>query len=390
MKAVVFHGTEDVRVESVDDPVIQSTTDAIVKVTLSAICGSDLHLYDGYNPTMKEGDILGHEFMGEVVEVGKDVNQIKVGNKVVIPFAISCGVCYFCKNHLWSLCSTTNPNSEILQKAYGYSTAALYGYSHMYGGIPGGQAEYVRVINADVNAYKVPKNIEDEKVLFLGDIFSTAYMAVVNALRGYDINTIAIFGCGPVGLHSIMCAKLLGVNRIIAIDKEPVRLNLALNLGAEIIDYSTDKDVVEKIKSITAFKGPDAVIDAVGMEATGHGIENIYDTVKQTLKLQTDRPIALRQAIQCCRPGGTVSIPGVYSGFVDTFPIGAAFGKGLEFRMGQTHVHAYINKLRDIVINGEADPSVIITHRLKLDDAAIGYKMFRDKTDECVKVVLKP
>jgi threonine dehydrogenase-like Zn-dependent dehydrogenase len=370
MKAVTFNDADDIEVKEVPDPQIQEPTDALLKVTLCAICGSDLHLYDGYNPTMKKGDILGHEFMGEIIDVGKSVKKIKKGDKVVIPFNIACGKCFYCKNELWSLCDTTNPNKEIAEGMYGYSPAALYGYSHMLGGIPGGQAQYVRVINADVNAFKLPKDIPDEKLLFLGDIFPTGYMAAENAMRGIDIKTVAVFGCGPVGQMTIISLKLLGAKRIIAIDKEPERLKMAEQNGAETFNYNKDNDVVEKLKKLTEGKGPDATIDAVGLEADGTA--------------------ALRDAIQACRKGGVVSIPGVYSGFVNNIPMGSAMNKGLTFYMGQTHVHRYVNKLLKLIEMGKVDPSFVITHRLSIDDAEKGYKMFRDKEDNCIKVVLNP
>jgi threonine dehydrogenase-like Zn-dependent dehydrogenase len=390
MKAVIFHDADDMRVENVADPKIQQPTDAILKVTLTAICGSDLHFYDGYNPTMKKGDIVGHEFMGEIVEVGSRVKKLKKGDRVIIPFPISCGSCFYCKNNLWSLCDNTNPNKDIAEGMYGFSGAGIYGYSHLYGGISGGQAEYVRVLFADVNAFKVPESLPDEKVLFLTDIFPTGYMAAEHALSGVDIETIAIFGCGPVGQFAIRSAVLLGAKRVIAIDKLPERLKMAQDAGAEIVNFEEDHDIVEKLKEMTKRQGPDAVIDAVGLEADGTGIEKIYEKTKHTLKLQTDRSAALRDAIQACRKGGIVSIPGVYSGFIDKFPLGAAFAKGLEFHMGQCHVHRYVEKLLELVEKGKIDPSFVITHRLPLEEAPAGYKMFRDKEDKCIKIVLTP
>lgn len=390
MKALVYHGTENVSVDTVPDPKIKDPTDAIIKITSTAICGSDLHLYGGMIPTTEKGDIFGHEFMGEVVEVGKATKKVKKGDRVIIPFPIACGECYFCKHNLYSLCDKSNPNHEIAEGMMGFSPAALYGYTHMLGGIPGGQAEYARVLFADANAFKVPKSLPDDQVLFLTDIFPTGYMAAENAMKGVDIQTVAVFGCGPVGLFTIKSLFLLGAKRVIAIDKVSERLELAKKSGAEVIDYNKDKDVVEKLKSMTARRGPDAVVDAVGMEASGAGPGEAYDKIKQAVKMESDRPIALRQAIQACRKGGVVSIPGVYSGFVDKFPMGPAMNKALTFYMGQTHVHRYLNELLKIVQDGKIDPSFVITHRLPLDSAPDGYKIFRDKKDNCIKIVLKP
>lgn len=390
MRALVFHDSDDVRVETVPDPKIQVPTDIILKVTSTAICGSDLHLFDGYNPTMKKGDILGHEFMGEVVELGKTVKKIKKGDRVIIPFPISCGMCFYCKNNLWSLCDNTNPNKKIAEGLYGFSGAGIYGYSHAYGGIPGGQSEYVRVINGDVNAFKIPSTLTDEKVLFLTDIFPTGYMAADFALQGVGIETIAIFGCGPVGQFAIKSAFLLGAKRVIAIDKVPERLALAKKSGAEIINYEKDTDVVQKLKDMTKGIGPDSVIDAVGLEADGTGLEKVVEKTKHTLKLQTDRIAALRDCIQACRKGGVVSIVGVYAGFLDKFPLGSAFAKGLTLRMGQAHVHRYLGTLLKLIEMKKIDPSFVITHRLPLDEAPHAYKLFRDKKDKCIKVVLKP
>lgn len=390
MKAVVYHGTKDIRVDTIADPIIQEQSDMIIKVTLTAICVSDLHLYDGYNPTMKEGDILGHEFMGEVVEIGHEVKKFKKGDKVIIPFPICCGQCFYCKSELWSLCENTNPNKEMAEKMYGFSGAALYGYSHLYGGIAGGQAQYVRVLLADVNGYKVPSDIPDEKLLFLTDIFPTGYMAAENAMKGKRIETVAVFGCGPVGQFTIKSAFALGAKRVVAIDRVPERLALAEQSGAEPVNFMEDTDIVEKLKTMTNRQGPDAVIDAVGMEASGPGMANLYDKVKQTFMLESDRPVALRQSIQCCRKGGVVSIPGVYTGVIDKYPMGSAFAKGLEFYMGQTHVHKYLDILFSMVQDNKIDPSFIISHRLPLDEAPRGYKIFRDKEEKCTKVVLNP
>ncbi len=388
MKAVCWYGKEDVRVENVPDPKIQEPRDAIVRVTTTAICGSDLHLYGGYIPEMRKGDVLGHEFMGEVVETGAG-STLKKGDRVVVPFDISCGECWYCKRTLFSLCQRSNPDSEKLSKLYGYPGAGLFGYSHLYGGYPGGQAEYVRVPYSDVGPLKLPDSLPDEKVLFLSDIFPTGYMAAENC----DIqkgDTIAVWGCGPVGQMAIRSAFLLGAGRVIAIDRVPERLEMAKRGGAEPIDYEEDKDVIERLKELTAGRGPDACIDAVGVEAHGTGIGHVYDEIKFTMKMQTDRPTALRQAIQGCRPGGTVSIPGVYGGFIDKLNIGAAFGKGLTFRMGQTHTQRYMKPLLERIEQGQIDPSFVITHRLTLEDAPSAYKTFRQKEDQCIKVVMKP
>jgi threonine dehydrogenase-like Zn-dependent dehydrogenase len=390
MKAVVYHGAGNVSVDSVPDPEIEQPSDVILKVTRTAICGSDLHLFNGYVPTVEKGDIFGHEFMGEVVEVGKDVKKVKKGEKVLIPFPIGCGKCFFCKNNLWSLCDTTNRNHEIAEAMMGFSPAGIYGYSHMLGGYQGGQAEYVRVINADVNAFKVPNGIPDEKVLFLTDIFPTGYMAAENALKGVDIKTVAVFGCGPVGQFTIKSLQLLGAKRIIGIDLVPERLKMAEDNGAEVINLNEDKDVVEKLKDMTKRRGPDATIDAIGMESTGPGIGTMYDKAKQAVKLESDRPIALRYAIQACRKGGVVSIPGVFSGMVDKMPMGPAMNKALTFYMGQTHVHRYLDTLMELVLHGKIDPTFVITHRLPLEEAAHGYEIFRDKKDNCIKIVLIP
>lgn len=389
MKAVVFHGKEDVRVEDVPNPKIMDEKDVVVQVTSTAICGSDLHMYDGYVVEMKEGDILGHEFMGVVIEVGKDVKKLKVGDRIAVPFNIACGSCDYCKRDMTSLCDNTNPDHHKLEALHGFAGAGLFGYSHLYGGYAGGQAEFVRVPFADVNHIKIPESLPDEKVLFLTDIFPTGYMAAENAnIQAGD--TIAIWGCGPVGQFAIRSAMMLGAEKVIAIDRFPERLRMAEDAGAVTINYQEQKDVIERIKELTNNKGPKACIDAVGMEAHGTGLPALYDKAKQAVRLETDRPTALREVIQACGKGGTVSIPGVYVGMIDKFPMGAAFGKGLTMKMGQTHVHKYLKKLLSYVENGVFDPSFIITHRLKLDEAADGYKMFRDKQDECIKVVLKP
>jgi threonine dehydrogenase-like Zn-dependent dehydrogenase len=389
MKALCYHGKEDVRVERVPDPEILNPRDAIVKVTTTAICGSDLHIYDGYIPTMQRGDILGHEFMGEVVEVGAENTRLKVGDRVVVPFTIACGHCFFCHRQLWSLCDNSNPNAWMAEKIAGYSGSGLFGYSHIYGGYPGGQAEYARVPFADIGPIKVPESLSDEQVLFLSDIFPTGYMAAENC----DIqpgDTVAVWGCGPVGQFAIRSAYLLGAERVIAIDRFPERLAMAATKGgAEVLDYS-EVDVPESLRAMTGGQGPDACIDAVGLEAHGTTLDAWYDRVKTSLYLATDRVHALRQAIGACRKGGTVSIPGVYGGWLDKFPLGAAFAKGLTLKMGQTHMHRYLPVLLNRIERGEIDPSYVITHRATLDEAPAMYRTFRDKEDDCIKVVMKP
>jgi threonine dehydrogenase-like Zn-dependent dehydrogenase len=389
MKAVVWHATNDVRVETVPDPKILNPRDAIVRITSTAICGSDLHLLNGFIPTMRAGDILGHEFMGEVVEVGAENKKLKVGDRVVVPFTIACGRCFFCARELWSLCDNSNPNAWMAEKLYGYATSGLFGYSHLTGGYAGGQAQYARVPFADVGPIRIPDSIPDEKVLFLSDILPTGYMAAEHC----DIKpgeTVAIWGCGPVGQMAIMSAWLLGASRVIAIDQVPERLRMAREQGqAEIIDL-TREDVFDRLKTMTGGLGPDACIDAVGLEAHGATLDAYIDKVKAAVFLATDRPNALRQAIHACRKGGIVSIPGVYGGFLDKIPFGAAFQKGLTMKMGQTHVMRYMKPLLDRIERGEIDPSFIITHRLPLDEAPNAYRVFRDKQDQCIKVVLKP
>ena len=389
MKAVCWHGAQDVRVETVPDPKILNPRDAIIKITSTAICGSDLHLYEGNIPTMESGDILGHEFMGEVVETGKEVKNLKKGDRVVVPFTISCGGCFFCNKDLWSLCDNSNPNAWMAEKFYGHSPSGIYGYSHLLGGYAGGQAEYARIPYADVGPIKVPDGLEDDKVLFLTDIFPTGYMAAENA----DIeqgDTVAVWGCGPVGQFAIRSAYMLGAARVIAIDRFPERLKMAKEQGkAEVINYEK-VDAGEALKEMTGGRGPDRCIDAVGMEAHGTDAMAAYDQVKQGLKLETGKPTVLRQAIVACRKGGTVSIPGVYGGFVDKVPLGAIVNKGLTLRSGQTHVQKYLQPLLDRIQQGEIDPSYVISHRMSIDDAPKGYKMFRNKEDNCTKVVLKP
>jgi len=390
MKALVWHGKSDVRVDTVPDPKIENPRDAVIKITSTAICGSDLHLYDGYMPTMQSGDILGHEFMGEVVELGSAVTHLKKGDRIIVPFTMACGGCFFCKKTLYSCCDNSNPNAKIAEVAMGHSPSALFGYSHMLGGFAGGQAEYVRVPFADVGGFKVPEELPDEKVLFLTDIFPTGYMAAENAdiERG---DTVAVWGCGPVGQFAIQSAWMFGAGRVIAIDHVPERLKLAKEKGrAETIDFM-ESGVYETLQEMTKGRGPDRCIDAVGAEAHGMGsTPAMLDKAKAKLGLGTDRPAALRQAIMCCRKGGTVSVPGIYIGMVDKFPMGAFVNKGLTMKSGQTHVHRYVKPLLEKIQNGEIDPSFLITHRLPLSEAAGAYKVFRDKKDECIKVVLKP
>jgi len=388
VKAVCYYGKEDIRVETVPDPEILNPRDAIVQVTATAICGSDLHIYDGYIPTMEKGDVLGHEFMGEVVDVGRDNHQLAVGDRVVVPFTIACGRCFFCREQLWSLCDNSNPNAWIAEKLYGFSASGLFGYSHMYGGYPGGQAEFARVPFADVGPIKVPRSLTDEQVLFLSDIFPTGYMAAENCqIRPGD--TVAVWGCGPVGQFAIRSAFLLGAERVVAIDRFPERLALAARAKAETLDYQ-HVDVPDALRDLTGGQGPDACIDAVGLEAHGTTLDAWYDQAKTTMYLATDRPHALRQAIACCRKGGIVSIPGVYGGWLDKFPLGAAFAKGLTLKMGQTHMHRYLPRLLERIERGEIDPSFIVTHRAGLDEAPAMYRTFRDKADACIKVVMTP
>jgi threonine dehydrogenase-like Zn-dependent dehydrogenase len=376
-------------VDNVPDPKILNPRDAIVRITATAICGSDLHLYDGYIPTMQGGDILGHEFMGEVVEVGSEVGNLTVGDRVVVPFTIACGNCFFCQRQLWSLCDNSNPNAEMAAALYGYSPSGLFGYSHMMGGYAGGQAEYARVPFADVGPMKIPDGLPDEQVLFLSDIFPTGYMAAENCnIQPGDV--VAVWGCGPVGQFAIKSAYMFGAERVIAIDRYPERLEMAQrDGGAEVLNYE-DADVLDALKELTGGRGPDACIDAVGMEAHGTGLDAMYDRAKQAARVSFDRPTVLRYAIMACRKGGTVSIPGVYGGFLDKIPFGAAFNKGLTFKMGQTHMMRYMRPLLERIMNGDIDPSFVITHRLSLDDAAQGYKIFHGKEDNCIKVVLKP
>lgn len=392
MRANCWYGINKLRVEEVPDPHIINPRDAIVRITSTAICGSDLHLYDGFIPTMAEGDILGHEFMGEVVEVGSGITNLNIGDRVVVPFPISCGNCFFCEKELYSLCENSNPNASMAEKMWGHSPAGIFGYSHLLGGYAGGQAEYARVPFADIGPIKVSDNLSDEQVLFLSDIFPTGYMAAENCnIQPGD--TVAVWGCGPVGQFAIASALLLGAERVIAIDRIPERLEMARGqkAGDAIIPLNySEVDIVEALNELTGGRGPDACIDAVGMESHSHGISGAYDRVKTTLRLETDRADVLRQAIMCCRNGGTVSLAGVYGGFVDKAPFGALMNKALTIKTGQTHVQRYMRPLLELIEKGEIDPSFVITHTLSLEEAPQAYQMFRDKEQDCVKVVLKP
>jgi threonine dehydrogenase-like Zn-dependent dehydrogenase len=389
MKANCWEGKRTVRVEEVPDPKILNRRDAIIKITSTAICGSDLHLYNGLIPTMEKGDILGHEFMGEVVELGPDVGNLKVGDRVVVPFTIACGNCWSCQQELFSLCENSNPNAWMAEKLLGHSPSGLFGYSHMLGGYAGGQAEYARVPFADVGPLKVPNGLSDEQVLFLSDIFPTGYMGaeMCNIQPG---DTIAVWGCGPVGQFAIASAYLLGAERVIAIDRFPYRLRMAREKGrAETINYE-DASVYDTLMEMTGGRGPDACIDAVGTEAHIPGPAYAYDRVKQAMMLESDRTFALREAIMACRNGGTVSVIGVYGGLVDKFPMGSVMNRSLTIRAGQTHMQRYMKPLLARIEQGEIDPSFVITHRMSLDDAPKGFDTFVKKQDDCMKVVLKP
>jgi threonine dehydrogenase-like Zn-dependent dehydrogenase len=389
MRANCWYGKHDVRVEQVPDPHILNQRDAIVKITSTAICGSDLHLYNHFIPTMEKGDILGHEFMGEVVELGKGVKNLKVGDRVVVPFPIACGNCGACQAQAYSLCENSNPNAWIAEKMMGHSPAGIFGYSHMLGGFAGGQAEYARVPFADVGPLKVPEGMPDEKVLFLSDIFPTGYMgAEMCDIRPGD--TIAVWGCGPVGQFAMASAYLLGAERVIGIDRFPDRLAMAREKAkAETINYE-ETSVYDTLMEMTGGKGPDACIDAVGMEAHAPGPIYAYDRVKQAMMSEMDRPYALREAIMCCKNGGTVSVIGVYGGLIDKFPIGSVMNRSLTIKTGQCHVHRYMRPLLERIHKGEIDPSFVITHQMKLDEAPKGYDIFVHKEDDCIKIVLKP
>ena len=388
MKANCWYGKRDVRVVDVPDPNILNKKDAIVKVSSAAICGSELHLYNGFVPTMEQGDVMGHEFMGEIVEVGPEVKQRRVGDRVVVAFPISCGQCFFCKKELYSLCENTNPNAWMAEKFFGHSPAGIYGYSHLTGGFAGGQAEYVRVPFADVGTIKIENGFSDEQVLFLSDIFPTGYMAAeqCNIQPG---DTVAIWGCGPVGQFAIRSAFLLGAERVIAIDRFPARLQMARNGGADTIDYE-ETDVYDTLMQLTGGRGPDSCMDAVGLEAHMPGLLYYYDRIKQAMMSESDRPIALRQAVMACRNGGTVSIPGVYGGLIDKMPMGAVMNKALTIKTGQTHCQRYLKPLLDRIAHGDIDPSFVVTHRMRLAEAPQGFDMFNRKQDGCIKIVMTP
>ena len=389
MRANCWEGAKHVKVEDVPDPKILNDGDAIVRVTSTAICGSDLHLFNGFVPTMERGDILGHEFMGEVVEVGKKVKKLKVGDRVVVPFPIACGVCWSCQNDMWSLCENSNPNAWIAEKMMGHSAAGIFGYSHMMGGFAGGQAEYARVPFADVGPLKVPEDLSDEKVLFLSDIFPTGYMgAEMCGIKPGD--TIAVWGCGPVGQFAIASARLLGAEYVIAIDRFPYRLQLARERGAADVTINYEEtNVLEALKELTGGRGPDACIDAVGLEAHTPGLHGLYDKAKQSMRWESDRIAALRQAILACRNGGTISIIGAYAGYDDKFPLGALMNRSLTIKTGQCHVHRYMRPLLEHIQNGDIDPSFVVTHRMSLEDAPVGFDIFNRKEDDCLKVVLQ-
>ncbi|MCE5267902.1 MAG: glutathione-dependent formaldehyde dehydrogenase [Planctomycetaceae bacterium] len=387
MKAACWYGKQKIDVVNVAEPRLLNRHDAIVRITTTAICGSDLHLYNGVVPTMERGDILGHEFMGEVIHVGSDVRRVKSGDRVVVAFPISCGQCFSCQHGAFSHCENSNPNAWIAEKMLGHSPAGIFGYSHMTGGFAGGQAQYVRVPFADVGTMKVPETLEDEQVLFLSDIFPTGYMAAENCnIQNGD--TVAVWGCGPVGQFAIRSAFMLGAERVIGIDSVPARLKMARDGRAETINFQ-ESDVYDALMDMTGGRGPDSCIDAVGMEAHAPAMIGWYDRVKQLLMMETDRPFALRQAIMACRNGGTVSVPGVYAGWIDKFPAGAMMNKAITIKTGQTHAQRYMRPLLERIQSGQIDPSFVITHRLRLDDAPRGYDMFNHR-DGCIKVVMKP
>ena len=389
MRAACWHGRQSIHVEDVPDPQILNPRDAIIRITSTAICGSDLHLYNGFIPTMKKGDILGHEFMGEVVETGTAVTNLRKGDRVVVPFPIACGHCEPCSRQLYSLCENSNPNAWMAEQMWGYSPCGIFGYSHMLGGYPGGQAEYARVPFADVGPLKVPDELTDEQVLFLSDIFPTGFMAA-EACGIQPGDVVAVWGCGPVGQFAIKSAYMLGAGKVIAIDRFPYRLRIASEKGgAQTINYE-EVSVHEALREMTAGRGPDHCIDAVGLEGHAPGIKGAYDKAKTIMMMETDRPVALREAIMNCRSGGTISVAGVYGGFIDKFPMGAIVNRSLTIRSGQTHVHRYMRPLLERIRNGEIDPTFIITHRLKLDEVANGYHTFSMKEDECLKVVMTP
>jgi threonine dehydrogenase-like Zn-dependent dehydrogenase len=389
MKAACWMGTRKVAVQDVPDPQLLNSRDAIIKITSTAICGSDLHLYNGFIPTMKKGDVVGHEFMGEVVELGRDVTNLAVGDRVVVPFPLACGRCEQCQREMYSLCENSNPNAWMAEKMWGYSPCGIFGYSHMLGGFAGGQAEYARVPFADIGPIKVPDELEDDQVLFLSDIFPTGYMAAeMCGIQPGDV--VAVWGCGPVGQFAIKSAYMLGAERVIAIDRFDYRLKVARDAGgAETLNYE-HVDVRDALEEMTGGRGPDHCIDAVGMEAHAPGLAFAYDKLKTNVFMETDRPIALRQAILSCRSGGTISVAGVYGGFVDKFPMGAIVNRSLTIRSGQCHVHRYLRPLLERIRQGHIDPRFIISHHLPLEQASDAYEMFGKKEDECLKVVLRP
>jgi threonine dehydrogenase-like Zn-dependent dehydrogenase len=388
MKANCWYGKQKVQVVDVPDPKILNQADAIVKISATAICGSDLHLYNGFVPTMEPGDILGHEFMGEIVEIGTQVKKVRVGDRVVVAFPIACGNCFFCQKEMYSLCENSNPNAWMAERFFGHSPAGIFGYSHLTGGFAGGQAEYARVPFADVGTVKVDNGLSDEQVLFLSDIFPTGYMAAENCnIQPGD--TVAIWGCGPVGQFAIRSAFLLGAERVLAVDRLPERLSMARDGGAETINYE-EVDVYDVLMQKTGGRGPDSCMDAVGLEAHMPGPLQYYDRLKQAMMLESDRPIVLREAIMVCRSGGTISIPGVYGGLIDKMPMGAVMNKALTIKTGQTHTQRYLRPLLQRIKNGDIDPSFVVTHRLKLADAAHGFSTFARKQDGCIKIVMTP
>ena len=389
MKAVTWQGTHKIEVRNVPDPAILNPRDAIVQVTSTAICGSDLHFYNGRVMGFEKGDVVGHEFMGQIVEVGPAVTRVRVGDRVVVPFPIACGACAPCSHGLTSLCDNSNPNAYVVEAAYGYAPAALFGYSHLFGGYAGGQAEYVRVPYADFGPIVIESDLPDEKVLFLSDILPTGYQAAEQCgITPGDV--VAVWGCGPVGQFAIASARLLGASKVIAFDRLPYRRDLAQRFGGAIAIDPDRVNVVDILRELTGGRGPDACIDAVGMEAHGMTAMAALDQVKQRLQLETDRPHVLREIIQAAGKGATISLAGVYTGFVDAIPFGAAFGKGLTFKMGQTHAHRYLRPLLARIERGDIDPGAIITHRMALVDAPAAYDLFARHADGCEKVVLRP
>jgi threonine dehydrogenase-like Zn-dependent dehydrogenase len=389
MKAVCWHGANDVRVDNVIDPTILNPRDAILKVTATTICGSDLHIYDGYIPSMQPGDIIGHEFMGEIVEIGREVRKLRKGDRVVVSSIIGCGQCHYCSHHQWSLCDNSNPNGSLQEPLFGFGTAGIFGYSHLFGGYAGSQAEYVRIPFAEHGCIKVPDGMSDEQALPISDAFPTGYMgADMCDIKPGDV--VAVWGCGPVGLFAIRSAYLMGAAKVIGIDRFPDRLAMAkTQCNAEVINYE-EVDAGDALKEMTGGRGPDACIDAVGLEAHGTGLVGFYDEVKQSVRLETDRPHILRQMIVACKKGGVISVMGVYGGFVDKMPMGAAFNKGLTIKMGQMHGQRYIPKLIDHVLKGDIDPAFVFSHHMPLTEAKQAYEMFKHKTDNCIKILLKP